>query len=249
MLESAADDLLNLLDHLRIVRESDDESLLISEIAETSRPLIISFLNQHGFNLAASSPAFLHQLERADLLLRDGVGLEIALALVDRTAGRNMNGTDFIPKVIARMKDRGVALFGTRVPWLEVAASRLEQEGSRVVARLDGFQPQSTYVATSRERQPGLIILGMGMPQQEAVAEDIRQSADWPVVIVNGGAILDFLGGRFFRAPRWVRQARLEWIVRMAQEPSRLAPRYVSGGVDFLKRAYSLRTASRSRKA
>jgi UDP-N-acetyl-D-mannosaminuronic acid transferase (WecB/TagA/CpsF family) len=38
---------------------------------------------------------------------------------------------------------------------------------------------------------------------------------------------LQFLSGRVKRAPRWMRRARLEWLHRLAQEPLRLARRYL----------------------
>ena len=69
---------------------------------------------------------------------------------------------------------------------------------------------------------PNLIILAMGNPKQEIVAKIIAASVQSPVVIVNGGAVADFLAGRFERAPLWVRRARLEWAFQLLQEPRRL---------------------------
>jgi UDP-N-acetyl-D-mannosaminuronic acid transferase (WecB/TagA/CpsF family) len=56
------------------------------------------------------------------------------------------------------------------------------------------------YVQLAREFQPELIVLGMGMPKQEAVAARLAASGV-PCLIVCGGAILDFLGGKVSRAP------------------------------------------------
>jgi N-acetylglucosaminyldiphosphoundecaprenol N-acetyl-beta-D-mannosaminyltransferase len=41
------------------------------------------------------------------------------------------------------------------------------------------------------------------------------------------GASLDFLAGEFSRAPIWIQTAGLEWLYRAAQEPRRLAQRYL----------------------
>jgi exopolysaccharide biosynthesis WecB/TagA/CpsF family protein len=85
--------------------------------------------------------------------------------------------------------------------------------------------------------------LAMGNPKQELVARIIASSVRSPVVIVNGGAVADFLAGRFERAPLWVRRARLEWVFRLLQEPRRLWRRYLLGGVSFAWHLMRLRIA------
>jgi len=62
----------------------------------------------------------------------------------------------------------------------------------------------------------------------------------FPCLIVCGGAIIDFLGGKMPRAPRWMRRAGLEWAFRLGLEPRRLFRRYVIGNPVFLARTLSL---------
>jgi hypothetical protein len=85
-----------------------------------------------------------------------------------------------------------------------------------------------------------LIILGMGMPRQEIVALALRAALHRPCLIVCGGAILDFLGGRVPRAPRLLQGLGLEWAWRLAREPRRLFRRYVLGNPVFIGRALRL---------
>jgi UDP-N-acetyl-D-mannosaminuronic acid transferase (WecB/TagA/CpsF family) len=58
-----------------------------------------------------------------------------------------------------------------------------------------------------------------------------------PLLIVNGGAILDFMAHRFKRAPRVLRRLGLEWLFRLLLEPARLWRRYLLGNLVFLWRA------------
>jgi len=69
----------------------------------------------------------------------------------------------------------------------------------------------------------------------------IREHLDGPMLVVNGGAILDFLAGRFPRAPKWMRTLGLEWLFRLVREPGRLFQRYVIGNGVFLWRAMRLK--------
>ena len=234
-----------LLCRLDLIRDGAAESALLDKLAKVSRPFVVSFLNQHGFNLAWSKPEFCDTLMGADVLLRDGIGISACLKIIGQEPGENMNGTDLIPRIAARYEDRRVMLIGTVEPWLERAANVLDERGCNVVARVDGFQSEEAYVEAVRAARPDLVILGMGMPKQEKVAAQLAKALDWPVLIVNGGAIIDFLGGRVERAPQWVRAARMEWGFRLAKEPRRMFGRYVVGGFTFLGRIAKLK-ASRS---
>jgi N-acetylglucosaminyldiphosphoundecaprenol N-acetyl-beta-D-mannosaminyltransferase len=120
-------------------------------------------------------------------------------------------------------------LFGTTSPWLDRACEKLEAAGVTVVASHHGFSPAQTYVDMAVSWRPDLIILAMGMPKQELVASRLRDRLTHPVLIVNGGAILDFLGEKVTRAPRFMQCTGTEWLYRLLVEPRRLARRYVVG--------------------
>lgn len=70
----------------------------------------------------------------------------------------------------------------------------------------------------------------VGAPQQEMIAWATMMRGDATGVGLCIGAGLAFLAGRTRRAPLWMRRARLEWLHRLAQEPRRLARRYLVDG-------------------
>lgn len=230
-----------VIGHLALVRDRETEARLVERLAEPPRPIIVSFVNAHGFNLSWRDEAFARDIAASNLVLRDGVGMSLALSLLGGDPGLNMNGTDLIPKLIRRFAGRPVALLGTREPWLGRAAERTSDLGADVVLRLDGFRPEAEYVEAVLRERPSLILLGMGMPKQERVAVALREALDYPALIVNGGAVLDFLAERFPRAPTWMRSAGLEWLFRLVLEPARLYGRYVAGAGPFFTRVVRLR--------
>jgi N-acetylglucosaminyldiphosphoundecaprenol N-acetyl-beta-D-mannosaminyltransferase len=65
----------------------------------------------------------------------------------------------------------------------------------------------------------------------------LKASLKHPCVIVCGGAIVDFIGGKVSRAPNLVRTLGMEWLYRLYLEPKRLFKRYVVGNPLFLWRA------------
>jgi N-acetylglucosaminyldiphosphoundecaprenol N-acetyl-beta-D-mannosaminyltransferase len=98
-----------------------------------------------------------------------------------------------------------------------------------VVASHDGFSSPETYLDLAAKTRPELVILAMGMPKQEYLAACLRERLQFPVLIVNGGAVLDFVGGKVGRAPKVMRHAGMEWAYRLYLEPRRLLRRYLLG--------------------
>jgi len=200
---------------------------------------VLAFVNAHAMNLAASQEQFAHALSRCDVLLRDGSGLALHLRLRRRSPGLNLNGTDLIPAVIRQFDGQRMALLGTREPFLEDARRKIRSDIAPL-SEIDvehGFHDTSHYVQLALRRRPRLIVLGMGMPKQEHLAVALRQAIDFPCLIVCGGAIIDFLGGKTSRAPACLRRAGLEWTYRLLLEPRRLFRRYVVGNPLFLARS------------
>ena len=74
--------------------------------------------------------------------------------------------------------------------------------------------------------------VGLGTPKQDV--EVARLAASLPVVALAVGAAFDFLAGTVSQAPVWMQRSGLEWSYRLAQEPSRLAKRYLWGNPRFV---------------
>ena len=217
---------------------------LLERLATPESATVLGFVNAHAMNLVVRDGAYCGALTAADVLLRDGSGMAILYRRLGLEPGLNMNGTDFIPRLMAAYRGRKVAFWGTRQPYLGQAVQRCEAEfGIVPVSVHDGFANAETYLQLAREQQPELIVLGMGMPKQEAVAAELA-AIGVPCLIVCGGAILDFLGGKVSRAPEWLRRLGGEWLYRLLREPKRLFLRYVVGNPLFLLRTLLYRRAA-----
>lgn len=228
---------------LQVVRDAGDVQGLIDALSRKEVATVLGFVNAHAMNLVVGSTEYFRSLSAADVLLRDGSGMAILFRRLGLEPGLNMNGTDFIPRLLMAFKGRRVAFWGTDEAFLAKAVQRSEADFAvNVVSAHHGFADTDTYVNLARRWQPELVVLGMGMPKQEAVAARLAASGV-PCLIVCGGAILDFLGGKVTRAPQWVRRLGCEWVFRLAGEPKRLFRRYVIGNPLFLLRLLICREA------
>lgn len=242
--------MLDILDKITIV-ETDEELAHLLEnmrIAAQKSPCRLAFINAHGFNMACKDPAFAADLLACDYVFRDGSGMKILYKMMGRRAGLNLNGTDLIPRIIALYGHEKVALMGTSSPYLERAGKILARSGAQIVAEVDGFHETEEYLAAAEMTKPDLIILAMGMPKQERIAGALAtQRPQQGGLIICGGAILDFIGGKVTRAPSFLRRIGMEWFYRLILEPKRLFGRYVLGNGVFLMRAVGIMIASKRR--
>lgn len=218
-----------LLRRIEVVSDVRERDALLESLLTRERPTTVGFVNAHALNLVWGDREVFKAFSQLDVLLRDGLGVKVWMRALGLDPGLNLNGTDLIPQLLERVGEGGVALFGTDSPYLETAAAKLRAKGIDVVATADGFRDPEAYVEIVRRVQPRVVVLAMGMPKQEKIAYQIRQETKSPCLIVCGGAILDFMAGRFPRAPIVLRKLGLEWAFRLALEPARLSQRYLLG--------------------
>lgn len=240
------EELLQLILKINLLQHDTDKQTWARGINAPNRVYVLAFLNAHGVNLSMKNPTLRQAFLACDSLLRDGIGMKWMLSMQGIQAGLNMNGTDLIPELLKQFKGKSVALWGTQEPYLDIVASRLSREGHHLVSTEHGFHDYSYYQNQALKSCPQVIVLGMGMPKQEILAIQLKKCLKFPCLIICGGAIIDFLGGKVQRAPLWMRKMGLEWFYRLVQEPHRLFQRYVIGNVVFLFWALRLRAHSRS---
>ncbi len=239
-----------LLDSVYEAHGADAQKELFRKIEFHEKPLTLAFLNAHGFNLAWKDEKFRNALLGSDYLMRDGIGMKIADLLLGKKPGLNMNGSDLIPDLLKQFRGRRVAILGTEDPWLSEAVDKLTTDGINVVWTHHGFEPLSFYVEEVKSRDLEVIILAMGMPKQELVAQALLRSIQSPSIIVSGGFVIDFIAGRKPRAPVMLQRMGMEWLFRLVHEPQRLFRRYVIGNPLFLWRVcYLAFQSARHREA
>jgi exopolysaccharide biosynthesis WecB/TagA/CpsF family protein len=73
-------------------------------------------------------------------------------------------------------------------------------------------------------------LLAVGSPQQEIIAQKLRERRVAHGLALCIGASVNFLTGDERRAPAWMRKFGLEWLFRLLQSPRRLASRYLVRG-------------------
>ena len=212
---------------------------LVSRVKLRRRTRVF-FVNAHCVNVARHDAEYRSCLSRAELVLPDGSGVLLACRLLGIPIRHNLNGTDRVPELLGRMAHAGgrIFLLGGHEGVAATAAVRLSERmpGLRVVGHAHGYVTRAEEEAVIQritELAPDVLLVGKGVPLQEIWLDRNWDRLDVPVGI-GVGALIDFEAGLFPRAPRWMRQAGIEWCWRLGHEPRRLARRYLVGNAAFM---------------
>ena len=73
-------------------------------------------------------------------------------------------------------------------------------------------------------------LLAVGSPQQEMLAQRLKQRGVARGLALCIGASINFLTGAERRAPAWMQASGMEWLYRLSQDPRRMAWRYLVRG-------------------
>lgn len=211
-------------------------------------PRTIAYLNAHTVNLAHSDSSFRKLLLQKELLYADGMSLVRTASRVGRPLAERVNAGDFLPRFLwsCVVHQSSVAFVGSPPGVAEQAAQALVRglPSNPVVFTHHGFflaDPDLKVNTLERlkELQPRFLLLGLGSPAQEQLAQEwsavLPKTTIWCV-----GALFEYSAGRK-RAPAWVRQLGAEWVVRLALEPRRLWKRYLIGNPKYLYHEYCWR--------
>ena len=106
-------------------------------------------------------------------------------------------------------------------PQLEVVAAVTPPTPFRI-----GSESDRHAVDAIRETNPDVLFVALGAPKQEIWMQRHAAELGGAVSVGVGGAF-DIVAGRFRESPRWMTRHGLEWLFRLAQEPRRLARRYL----------------------
>jgi len=207
----------------------------------------VMYVNAHVVNQSQATPELGDALRRADLIYCDGYGVRLAARVLKMCVPHRMTGADWIWDLatLCELAGHRMYLLGSEPPFAREAAARLHRSYPRldVVGAHHGFfdldSPHNERVIEDiNAHAPRIVLVGMGTPKQELWVDRYADRLDGAVVWTVG-ALFDYVSGHTPRAPRWLADNGLEWIFRLAIEPTRMWRRYLIGNPIFLTRVAS----------
>jgi N-acetylglucosaminyldiphosphoundecaprenol N-acetyl-beta-D-mannosaminyltransferase len=185
-------------------------------------PAIVVTLNPEILMRARREPDFHAILESAALIVPDGIGLVRALRRRGHGDAVRVGGADLLEAYLPHAPQLGhrVALVGAGPGVAERAAMVLGRAHPDLDVIADGGDPTAATALRVGRSAPDVVAAAYGAGRQERFLRDHLETMRARLGIGVGGT-LDYLAGTARRAPSLVRRAGLEWLWRLALEPSR----------------------------
>lgn len=235
---------INLFD-LNLVNETTDN--VLDKIFDSAGSSTIAFLNAHCINVATKDPNYRWALGKADFLLPDGSGIQMAAKIAGQKFVENLNGTDLFPKIAeaASQRNMKVFLFGSLPGVADAAADAAVKRTPqlKIAGIRNGFfikSEEDEIIESINSSGAQVLLVALGVPAQEIWIARNRHRLTAKIVF-GVGAQFDFWANRVSRAPSLLRSLGLEWVWRLMLEPRRMFKRYIFGNPLFIGRAFRSR--------
>lgn len=212
-------------------------------------------LNSFKLLEVSKSETLRRVLGKADFRTADGFSIVLAAKLLNGERIERVTGIDIFSDLLESSKEYSLKVYflGSKDTTLaklrEVIGSKYEV---RIVGMRNGFwakNEEESVVSEIVEANPDICFIALPSPRKEYFIYDHLNEFKSIFLMPVGGAF-DVLAGVTVRAPRLLQIIGLEWLFRVAQEPLRLAPRYLKANSFFaLQLAKGLIAKSRSRTA
>lgn len=185
---------------------------------------------------------FLGVVNNAALVTPDGMPLVWALKFLGIKNAERVYGPTLTPVVCQLAAENGVPVgfYGGNHETLTAMTRNLKAAFPalkiayvftppyRALTREEDEQVVNTVRASGAR----ILFVGLGCPKQERwMAEHADRIS---AVMLGVGAAFDFIAGIKPQAPRWMQNAGLEWLFRLASEPQRLWKRYLYHNPRFI---------------
>ncbi|HEX9565844.1 MAG TPA: WecB/TagA/CpsF family glycosyltransferase [Gemmatimonadaceae bacterium] len=212
-------------------------AFIVDAVAHRQKCIIANH-NLHSLYLIRRSPAMRAFCDEARMTHVDGMGI----VWIGRVLGcplrarHRVNCSELLERLLPVCASSGarVMLLGAQPGVSERAAGHLRRQyaGLEVHVHHGYFsrghddEENSAVLRMIANRRIDILIVGMGMPEQERwIVENF--SAIAATVVLNGGGIIDLLAGVLPTPPRWVGRVGLEWLYRLLTAPKRVWFRYL----------------------
>lgn len=215
---------------------------LITKILKWARggkKKLVLNMNAYGVVTYLKDRKYARIISKANLIYPDGWGPVFASRFFREKLPERVNVGDFIDELLSALDTNHLGLFLLGCEETIVRNTTLIIKKSYPKIRICGYhsgffieKKESEIVGQLKRSQPNIVMVGMGVPNQEYFLD-----RNWrvlpPAVYMGVGGVFYYITGMKSRAPWFIRSWGFEWLYRLFQEPERLWRRYTLDNLFF----------------
>lgn len=216
----------------------------IDELEISHGKTVINTINAHSYVVARSDENFRKALQSSDVLIADGFPIVMAAKILKNSSINKIAGEDMFFYLLEKLNKSGRSCFflGSTEKTLQKIEKRLKTDFPDI--RAGFFSPPYKEKFSESDNKimlyeinsfkPDVLFIGMTAPKQEKWVNENRNNIE-ASIICSIGAVFDFYARNIKRPSKFWIKLRLEWLIRLINEPRRLWKRYLISSPRFLK--------------
>ena len=216
----------------------------VSEILTTSKSQKVAICNTNTVVRSYNDSALSEIINSFDIKTPDGFPIAKSSSILYKNNQKRVDGYNVFLSTIRKglKKNTSHYFFGSTKIVLEKLIKRLEEDFPEI--KIAGsFSPpvgsykeltEQKYIAEIQKAKPDIVWVSLGFPKQEKFIKHLQMKHSIQSNLVGVGAVFEWVAGTKIKAPEFIANIGLEWILRLLQEPKRLFRRYFVDNFLFL---------------
>lgn len=213
------------------------------EKIDFNKKTLINTINQYSYVMSMKDPVFKEALMSSNVLLPDGVGMTIASRFLNGIKVTKIAGAELHQFLLEKLQHEGGTCFylGSSEATLNKIRQHVKKEFSAV--RVYTYSPpfkkefseedNRAMIEAVNRVKPDVLFIGMTAPKQEKWAYQHYKDVDAQAICAVG-AVFDFYAGTVKRPSQFWINMKMEWFIRLVNEPRRMWKRYLYYGPYFM---------------
>jgi len=215
----------------------------VSEVLNTSTSSRVAICNANTLVRSVRDPGIRNLINNFTIKTPDGFPVAKALSILTKQKFLRVDGYKVFLQTIkdGLDKDKKHYFFGSNdsttllmIEKLNAMFPEIKITGHLCPEFLSSDEIVSKYKTVFETIDADIVWVSLGFPKQEVFIDKLCNEVELTANFVGIGAVFEWVAGTKKKAPEWVANLGLEWVLRLIQEPRRLFKRYLIDNTLFI---------------
>jgi N-acetylglucosaminyldiphosphoundecaprenol N-acetyl-beta-D-mannosaminyltransferase len=216
----------------------------VSEILTTSKRQKVAICNTNTVVRSYNDAVLRKIINSFEIKTPDGFPIAKSSSILYKNNQKRVDGYNVFLSTIREGINKNTShyFFGSTKTVLDKLIDRLEQDFPEIKI-VGSFSPpvgdyeeltEQKYIRDMQNTKPDIVWVSLGFPKQENFINNLQMKYSIQSNLVGVGAVFEWVAGTKIKAPEFIANLGLEWVLRFLQEPKRLFRRYFIDNFLFL---------------
>ena len=223
---------------------SETSLVEVSNILNTENSLKVAICNTNTVVRSYRDDQLSKIINSFDIKTPDGFPIAKSSSILYKNSQSRVDGYNVLLTTIREGLEKNTShyFFGSEDYILKKVIQNLEKDFP-LINIVGSLSPPVTefnqlteeqYIQDIQNLNPDIVWVSLGFPKQEMFIELLQKKYRMESNFVGIGAVFEWVAGTKVKAPEFIANLGLEWLLRLVQEPRRLYKRYFIDNFLFL---------------